>query len=126
MRRVWHLLVFVCVFGSWGCASRGMPEYPLAGGSLSSGTLGEIIYRDNFDDAAAGRLAKQASSPGIEVGYRDGEYLLRLSPSYTESFRALPVPGTYANTHVSVDVRLVGGTETRWIGVACRLIAKDG
>jgi hypothetical protein len=88
--------------------------------------LGEVIFRDDFDNPAGGRLPRVSSHPDIDQGYVDGEYLFRLAPSYKESSRFVGPEAVFANTHVEVDGRLVGGTETRWLGVACRIVIKDG
>ena len=121
-------LVIMCALAAAAgeCATRTTPASPIAAGPISSVKLGEILYRDNFDDPATGQLPKQSSVPGVDNGYRDGEYLLQLSPSYKYPFQGVSPRRTYANTQVRVDARLVGDTKARWVGVACRLITKGG
>ena len=109
-----------------GCAARGTPSSSTAHRPVSAIKLGEVLLRDDFDDPAAGRLSRRSSEPEIEQGYLDGEYFLRLSASFKGAYRGAGSGGTFANTHVAVEGRLVAGTEARWVGVGCRVTAKDG
>jgi len=83
------------------------------------------LLTDNFNNPAAGRLSSQSDDPAVEQAYIEGEYQVRLSPS-AKPFRAVGANSPFANHQVAVDARLGEGTETRWVGVACRLNPKDG
>jgi hypothetical protein len=64
----------------------------------------------------AGELPKQASVPGVEEGYRDGKYFLRLSPSHRDQISLTGADTVLANAHVQLDVRLVATTEMHGVG----------
>ena len=109
-----------------GCAARVTPSARSDLRPASAIKLGEVLLRDDFDDPAAGRLARRSSLSDIEQGYLGGEYFLRLSASYKGTYRGEGPAGTFTNTHVAMEGRLVGGTEARWVGVSCRVTAKEG
>jgi hypothetical protein len=121
-------LVVLSTFAAFvsGCATRASQSPHTDQRPASAITLGEVLLRDNFDDPAAGWLSRRSSEPEIEQGYLDGEYFLRLSASFKGPYRGVGSTRTFANTHVAVEGRLVAGTEARWVGVGCRVTAKDG
>ena len=88
--------------------------------------LGEVLLQDSFDSPTSGRLSRYSSAPDVDQGYVAGEYLFRLGSSFKENLRFVGPDEVFANTQVELDSRLVGGTETRWLGVACRILIKDG
>ena len=101
----------------------------LVAGAFVSGcatpvTLGKIVLIDSFDNPAAGRLSSQSDDPAVEQGYLEGEYQLRLS-SAARPVRVVAASSVFADLQVTVDARLAGGLEGRWVGVACRMNPKD-
>jgi hypothetical protein len=123
-----HRLVFVPALAAaaWGCSTSATPASRPHERVIGSVKLGDVIFRDNFDDPVAGGLPKQASVPGAEQGYRDGEYFLRLSPSHKDQISLTGPDAVLANTHVEVDVRFVATTEMCGVGVACRVSLEEG
>jgi hypothetical protein len=126
-REVFLRLVVPCASAAVtsGCVTRPTPS-PRRDRPVSAIKLGQVLLRDKFDDPAAGLLERQSSAPDVEQGYRDGEYLLKLPPSFKDQLRATGPNIVFANVHVEVDVRLVAATETRWVAVACRFNIKEG
>jgi hypothetical protein len=82
----------------------------------------EVLLEDNFDDPEAGSLPKASASPARYLrGYESGEYFIhKLDLAF---FPIAALPGSYADASLAVDVRLVGETEGRFVGVSCR---RDG
>jgi hypothetical protein len=88
--------------------------------------VGGVLLSDDFDNPAAPRLPLGSASPFIDQGYVGGEYLIRFSPSLQESSYLVGPVTLFANVHISVSARLVGGTEARMVGIACRVGSKAG
>lgn len=80
-----------------------------------------VLLADNFDDPAAGKLAKTSPLPAdYAVGYVDGEYTIRKLVADWPRSPAVPLPGRYADSVVRVDARLIGEALNRYLVVACR------
>jgi len=81
---------------------------------------GEVLFDDTFDDPDAGLLPKLSPSPAYVLGYEGGEYFVRkVDPEFTR----LPlgvIPGSYADTTLAVDARVVGDTTGRYVALECR------
>ena len=125
-RSPWHVtgkLIFVYLVA--GALVSGCATSMQGPDSASAIKLGEVVLTDTFDNPAAGRLSSQSDDPAVEQGYSGGEYQVRLSSS-AKPFRAIAANSVFANLQVAVDARLAAGPEARWVGVACRLNAKDG
>jgi hypothetical protein len=122
---MWLKIAFLLAIAS-GCATstRSVSPSPrLAGDAIEQG---DVILRDNFDDPAGGRFPRNTWFPGIDHDYADGEYYIRLAPSFASEGQMVGPDLLFANTEIEVDARLVGDTETRWIGILCRLEVRDG
>ena len=80
------------------------------------------MLADNFDDPAAGRLPRTSAEPAnYERGYTDGEYVLyKVNPEYTGTAFAT-LPGTYANSSLAVDARIIGDAANRELRLYCRI-----
>ncbi len=82
--------------------------------------MGTVLFADNFDNPAAGRLPKTSSNPAVSLGYVEGEYEIhRVDPNYGFN-RAVVIPGSFDNASIAVDVWLVGGTDGRFVNLLCR------
>jgi hypothetical protein len=89
-------------------------------GSSAPAAPGTVVFSDNFD--ASGRMPTSSSDPAhFERGYVEGEYaLIKTDPEYTGTAFA-SLPGTYGDTSLAVDARLVGETANRTLGLYCRI-----
>jgi hypothetical protein len=83
--------------------------------------VGGVLFADNFDDPAAGRLSKTSPSPAQYTrGYVDGEYrIAKVDPTYNRA-PGVAVPGTHGNLSIAVDARVVGSTESAYASLTCR------
>jgi len=94
----------------------------------SSVTVGDVLLVD-IDDHSARQLPQSAAALFIDVGYVAGEYKIRMEPEYQSGAEADYLAGPsslFANVQVAVDSRLVGGVESRRLGVGCRATAPNG
>lgn len=75
---------------------------------------------DRFDDPANGSLPSSSANPNVlEQGYVDGEYELRnVDPA--NRGQGVRIPGTFAGATLSIDVRLLGATAGRFVGLQCQ------
>ena len=103
-----------------GCPAH-TPPFPRTDVPLKGVKLGEVLLTDNFDDPTAGHLPQRTAHPNIEEGYRAGEYFISLSSSYVTKNWAVGPDHVFANVQVAADARLAGVTDTRWVGLMCRL-----
>jgi hypothetical protein len=80
------------------------------------------LLSDNFDDPGAGRLPRtSADAAHYERGYAEGEYVLyKVDPEYTGSAFAT-LPGTFGNSSLAVDARIVGDASTASVALYCRI-----
>src|SRR5262249_55231216 len=84
---------------------------------------GAVLLADDFEDPAAGVMPTGASEPGYEYGYVDGEYSVRvLRANYGYNVYAR---GTFANTTLAADARIVGDPAGKTIVVGCRMASAD-
>jgi len=82
--------------------------------------LGEVLLADNFDDSEAGLLPSSSPSPAYARGYDGGEYFIqKLDPEFTRLPLGI-IPGSYADTTLTIDARVVGDTEGRYLALECR------
>lgn len=88
--------------------------------------VGDVILSDDFSSQGVARLPVRSGDPHVDQGYVGGEYLVRLSPSFAGPSYFVGPRALLANVQIAADVRLVGGTEARWVGVGCRLNIKAG
>jgi len=81
---------------------------------------GDVLLSDNFDNPDAGLLPQTSPNPAYVRGYEGSEYLIqKLDPDFTR----LPlgvIPGSYEDTTLAIDARLVGDTEGRYVALECR------
>src|SRR5207247_1845196 len=90
----------------YACA--GGPEKRPSGEPFRCGQ--PLLLAEDFDDPSAGRLAKVSPDPAhYEVGYRDGEYVLKKTDPRWAGGAAVAVPGRYGDVTIVADVRLVDG-----------------
>jgi hypothetical protein len=82
--------------------------------------VGDVILRDDFADNATGLLPQTGDGSNYERGNVANEYrIAKTDPTYGQ----LPIarlPGTYGDGSITVDARLVGATDNRYVTVGCR------
>jgi hypothetical protein len=91
--------------------------------AMPTPTAADIVFADNFDNATAGLFPKVANDPArMEIGYVDGEYMVRkIDPTWDRSpVVTVPALAPFTDTVIEVDVRLVGDTPGRHILISCR------
>ena len=105
------------------CAQDGQqPPVRVAGQDRDGNAPGplDVLLADNFDDAELGLLPQFSPNPAYDRGYDEGEYFIRkLDPEFTR----LPlgvIPGSYGDTMLAIDARIVGESEGRYIALECR------
>src|SRR5262245_3327642 len=109
------------------CAEHA-PVSPPRGPGAPSVKAGDVLLVD-IDDQRARQLPHWASTLFIDTGYVDGEYKIRMEPEYQSGAGADYFAGPssmFANVQVAVDSHLVGGVESRRLGVGCRATAPNG
>jgi len=107
------------------CAEHA-PVSPLRGSGASRVKVGDVLLVD-IDDHSARQLPQSAATPFIDAGYVAGEYKIRMEPEYQNGAGADYFAGPsslFANVHVAVDSRLMGGVESRRLGVGRRARAR--
>ena len=82
---------------------------------------GTVLLRDTFDDPSAGLLPRDSFFPDqYRRGYEDGEYVIQRVDPESTLFPFASLPGSYGDTMLAVDVRVVGETEDRYVALECR------
>jgi hypothetical protein len=80
-----------------------------------------VFLSDTFDNAEIGQLPRVSARPSdYTFAYEAGEYVIR---KINEKLAAAPIvflPGSYDNTVIAVDVRIVGDAASRYAFVVCR------
>jgi hypothetical protein len=80
-----------------------------------------ILLADEFNDAANGVLPVESPTPQRAArGYFEGEYVIVQNDPGMERSPISVLPGTYSDTRMAVDARLVGPTDGRVLMVGCR------
>lgn len=88
--------------------------------TLPPSAPGTVLLSDSFDVPDVGTLPAASSHPGRSVlGYVDGEYMVR-NPNRNDTQVTVYPYGVYGDASIEVDVRLVGGTERRYVALTCR------
>ena len=99
------------------------PTVPPTATPTPASRAGDILLADNFDDPSAGVMARSSETPTLfQYGYDGGEYVMRrISPEATGNV-TVPLPGTFADSVIAVDARIVGETSQRLVALQCRRI----
>lgn len=82
---------------------------------------GDMLLSDTFESAGAGVMPSASSNPSrSRLGYTNGEYVVAKVDATWEGSPFATVPGTYADTTIIVDARIVGPAAGRYISLGCR------
>jgi hypothetical protein len=82
---------------------------------------GAILLSDNFDDPSQARLPVASGAPERSLGYIDGQYEIRNGDPDPGGVVGVRLPGTYTDSTIAVDARVVGGPDNpRRIILECR------
>ncbi len=82
---------------------------------------GTVLLADDFNDPARGQLPRASPDESLyHFGYQDGEYVSQRISMDGTRYATVLLPGTYTNTTLAVDVRLVGDTNQRVSSFECR------
>jgi len=89
---------------------------------------GTVLLADNFDDPAVGILPKSSISPRTQdQGYVGGRYVLKkLDLSPDSGPVSLPLPGTYDDASLTVDVLFESGGGLAYARLGCRQHFENG
>jgi hypothetical protein len=80
-----------------------------------------VAHADDFSSPERGRLSRESTQPqNYRLGYENGEYVMKTVNPNWNRIAIAALPDTYDQTTISVDARLVGETDQRYIAVACR------
>lgn len=93
----------------------------MQGGQQGSGQAAGVLVRDDFSDPARGVLPQGSDDPRRYTRtYENGEYVIRkFDPSWNQIVFA-NINNIFANTALSVDVRLAGSdTRDRGVFITC-------
>jgi hypothetical protein len=99
---------------------------PVAGGStvtpsVATPRAANVVLADNFDDPAKARLLPISPDPAhYQLGYDDGEYVIRKADPNWQQIPSVFVPTSETNATIAVDARLAGDTRNRFVAIACR------
>jgi hypothetical protein len=81
---------------------------------------GALLFADDYSTPAAGRLPVTPFDCCTR-SYENGEYVLRVIDPAATSIAGADLPGgDFTDTVLTVDARLVGDTEGRYVSLACR------
>jgi hypothetical protein len=84
------------------------------------------LFVDDFREPSTGKLPKASTDPRFDLGYDNGEYLIkRLDPSYSRVSGFL-VPGEFADAVFRANVHLTDTPEGRFIQTMCRWQSPGG
>jgi hypothetical protein len=83
---------------------------------------GDVLFMEEFEDPNLTLLPDQSPNAArYQVGYVQGEYVVRRTESALAGVTEVPVPGEYADAALAVDVRVTGGAGGgSYIRLTCR------
>jgi hypothetical protein len=81
---------------------------------------GMVLIADDFSNPDAGVLPHHSEDPAYQLGYIDGEYEIAKRISAPAVPAVALVPGTYEDSAIEVDTRLVADSSGGWVGAVCR------
>ena len=80
-----------------------------------------VILADNFDRPEFGQLLRTSPRPNdYTFSYDGGEYVINKTNPTLPSAPIVFLPGSYDNTIIAVDIRLMGDVTSRYAFVVCR------
>jgi hypothetical protein len=80
-----------------------------------------VLLSDDFNDAAARSMPETApEDTRHRVRYDAGEYSVQRINTSATGLTTVSLPGTYADTTLAVDVRIVGDPTQRVVALQCR------
>lgn len=79
-----------------------------------------VLLADRFDDPARGALPIAIISDYVRTGYNNGEYQIAGVSSAAVGAPYVALPGSYTDTTLTVDARVVGETDQRHFTLYCR------
>jgi serine/threonine protein kinase len=80
-----------------------------------------VLLADNFESAETGQLPRVSARPSDYVfSYDGGEYVINKVNAALPAAPIVFVPGSYENSVVAVDVRIMGDVSSRYAFVVCR------
>jgi hypothetical protein len=80
-----------------------------------------VLLADSFDNAEVGQLPRVSARPNDYIfAYERGEYVINKINAALPAAPIVFLPGTYDNTVIAVDVRIVGDAASRYAFVVCR------
>lgn len=80
-----------------------------------------VLLSDTFENAEIGQLPRVSARPNDYVfAYDRGEYVINKINAALPAAPIVFLPGSYENTVIAVDVRIVGDAASRYAFVVCR------
>ncbi len=88
--------------------------------------IGPVLVSDDFQNPDRGLLPPASVDPdSYEQGYESGYYVIRAVDEEWDGMVELPLPGSYKDTRLSVDVRSIGD-RAGFVYLECRRNGNDG
>jgi hypothetical protein len=97
----------------------GVPNVPPGAVTILTAS-GMVLIADDFSNADTGVLPHHSEDPAYQLGYIDGEYAIAKRNSAPAVPAVALVPGTYEDSAIEVDTRLVADSSGGWVGAVCR------
>jgi hypothetical protein len=93
-----------------------------AGSATMAQESGAVLFAEEFEDPNLTLMPEVSPNPSrFTLGYSEGEYLMRRTETALAGTSEIPVPGTYGDAAISVEVRVVGTTTApRYVRLTCR------
>jgi hypothetical protein len=104
-----------------GAAPTGVPDALPAPGAapVAGAAAGTVLLRDDLTGAGGGLLPAESPDPArFAAGYADRTYEIALNGAAEGA--AVPLPGTYGDASIAVDVQLVDPSPDHHAQLACR------
>jgi hypothetical protein len=88
----------------------------------ATATASGVLFSDPLDDLLKAKLPRSsgASASNYQVGYAsDGYNITKVNPSYAP-VAAVPIPGSFDDTVLAVDARVIDAADNRFAALGCR------
>lgn len=97
------------------------PSPPSSSGQAVPPNPPGVLLADNFERAETGQLPRTSARPNDYVfSYDGGEYVINKINAALPAAPIVFLPGSYENTIIAVDVRIMGDAASRYAFVVCR------
>lgn len=121
------VVVGIGAFAWWTTGSAGVSPLAATAPTAVPSPTPKVLLSDAFDRPDTGQLSRSSPNPqDYTYAYSEGEYVVAIVNPDLQQSQGVLVPGTYDDSVLAVDVRLVGDVVQRHVSVACRVEGAGG